>query len=62
MGNRVPRPETYPRHYVDEARNQSFAGREVHFRVNGVAVVETKAWQLGGADVNPFAILSLLGD
>ena len=46
---------------VGTLQGQSFAGREVHFRVNGIAVVETKAWQLGGADVNPLAILSLLG-
>ena len=39
---------------------QSFAGRAVHFRVNGAAVASSGTWLQGGGDEHPLKAISIL--
>ena len=44
---------------VGQLEGESFAGRRVTFRVNGVDAVESMVWAAGGADVNPISLPAL---
>ena len=44
---------------VGQLEGESFAGRRVTFRVNGVDAVESMVWSAGGADVNPISLPAL---
>ena len=45
---------------VGVLQGQSFAGRTVHFRVNGAAVASSGTWLQGGGDEPPLKAISIL--